>query len=61
MGPWILILFVHVGPMGDGNSNALTNVPTFASEASCTIAGNKAKDLVKGTVKELSFVCVRAL
>lgn len=56
---WILILFFHVGPMGNGNSNAVTNVPGFKSEESCRQAGQKAKGLVSGTVKEMEFVCVQ--
>lgn len=56
---WILIIFVHVGAMGSGNSNALTNVPGFKSQAECVAAGNAAKALTDGTVKDLRFVCVR--
>ena len=55
---FVLILFVHVGAIGDGNSNAITAVPGFKSEAECIQAGKKAKELVSGTVKALSYVCV---
>ena len=55
---WILILFAHVGPMGDGNSNALTNVPGFTSQTSCVEAGKQSQKLVSGTVKSIEFVCV---
>lgn len=55
---WVLILFAHVGMMGNGNSNALTNVPGFKSEDSCIAAGRRAKLLANGSVKQISFVCV---
>lgn len=54
---WILILFAHVGPMGDGNSNALTT-QEFTTQAKCLNAGNEAKKLALGTVKSISFACV---
>jgi hypothetical protein len=58
MMTWVLILLVHVGPMGDGNSNSLTNVPGFRSQQECNAAGQAAKRLVSGTMKELEYVCV---
>jgi hypothetical protein len=56
---WILILFAHVGPMGQGNSNALSSVPGFATMEECRAAGTAAKGMASGTVKEITFVCVR--
>lgn len=58
MMTWILLLFVHVGPLGDGNSNAITSVPGFTSAGACEQAGRKAGGLVNGTVKKLEYVCV---
>ena len=55
---WILILFAHVGPIGEGNSNALTTAQ-FTSQATCQTAGESAKKLVAGTVKSIGFVCVK--
>lgn len=55
---WVLILFAHVGMLGDGNSNALTTAE-FTSQVSCQAAGKAAKALVSGSVKEISFVCVQ--
>jgi hypothetical protein len=55
---FILILFAHVGPMGSGNSNALTVTTPFASKAGCTAAGEAAKNLASGTLKEIRYVCV---
>ncbi len=55
---YVLILFAHVGIMGDGNSNAITT-QEFSDSTSCAAAGKAAQALVKGTVKEISFVCVK--
>jgi hypothetical protein len=55
---WILIILVHVGKMGTTDSNSLTNVPGFSSVAECDSAGQEAKRLTSGTVKELRYVCV---
>lgn len=56
---WILILFAHVGPLGDGNSNALTTA-TFETQALCQEAGKTARQLMEGTVKKIEFACVKA-
>jgi hypothetical protein len=58
MVTWVLIVFAHVGMMGDGNSNALTSVPGFASAQECQAAGAAVKKLAQGTVKSIDFVCV---
>lgn len=58
-GTWILIVMIHVGVLGNGNSNAITNVPGFENKASCEEAGKKSLELTAGTVKETKFVCVK--
>jgi hypothetical protein len=55
---WILIIFAHVGPMGDGNSNALTTVE-FSSQQTCEAAGKAAKGLAAGSTKEIRYACVK--
>ena len=55
---WILILFAHVGPMGHGNSNALTTA-VYSSAESCAAAGNAAKKLAQGSSKEIEWVCTK--
>lgn len=55
---WILILFAHVGPMGQGNSNALATAQ-FSSQQTCQTAGQQAKAMAQGTVKSIEFVCVK--
>lgn len=59
MSLWILILFAHVGPLGDGNSNALTSVPGFKSPQECEQAGKAAAALGSATTKVIKFACVK--
>jgi hypothetical protein len=54
---FVLILFAHVGPMGDGNSNALT-VAEFTAQDRCMAAGKAAAEMALGTVKNINWVCV---
>lgn len=54
---WILILFAHVGPMANGNANALTTAE-FNTQQRCIAAGQAAKDMARGTVKSIEFTCV---
>ena len=54
---FVLILFAHVGPMGDGNSNALT-VTEFTTQDRCMAAGKAAAGMAMGTVKNINWVCV---
>lgn len=54
---FVLILFAHVGPMGDGNSNALT-VTEFTTQERCMAAGKAAAEMALGTVKNINWICV---
>jgi hypothetical protein len=54
---FILILFAHVGPMGQGNSNALT-VAEFTTAERCAAAGQAARKLAHSSVKSIEWVCV---
>ena len=56
---WALILFAHVGPFGDGNSNALTSLPGFGTQQECQQAGVAAAALSEGSTKVIKFVCVK--
>lgn len=58
MSTFILILFFHVGAIGSGNSNAVTNITGFTTEEEFMSAGARAKKLVAGSVKELNYTCV---
>lgn len=56
---WVLIIMMHVGGLGSGNSNALTSVIGFTSIKECQAAGALASDLARGTVKEIKTICVQ--
>lgn len=58
MQTFILLVFFHVGAMGDGNSNTTMVVPGFTSKAECQTAGREAESLVNGTVKVAKYICV---
>ena len=55
---WVLILFAHVGAMGNGDSNALTTA-YFTSQQTCEAAGKAAKKLSEGSVKKIEYACVK--
>ena len=53
---WILILFAHVGILGNTDSNSLTTAE-YTSKVKCEVAGKAAKQLAAGTTKEIRFTC----
>lgn len=55
---YVLILMMHVGMMGSGNSNALTTAE-FSSKETCETAGKEAVKMAEDTVKEIKYVCVK--
>ncbi len=55
---WILILFAHVGPMGNGNSNALTTA-WYSTAERCHNAGKAAQKLASSSVKSIEFTCTQ--
>lgn len=56
---FILVLFAHVGPMGSGNSNALTTVNTpFLTKQACVEAGKLAQNMASGTTKVIEYACL---
>jgi hypothetical protein len=54
---WVLILFVGVGALGDGEANSLASVPGFASRAQCEAAGKAASSRFGSGTKRVEFVC----
>jgi hypothetical protein len=54
---FVLILFAHVGPMGNGNSNAITTAE-FTSRERCEAAAVTAKKLASGSTKVIEAVCM---
>jgi hypothetical protein len=59
LAQWALIIFFHVGPFADGNSNATSVVQGFASQQLCEQARAKVKPLANNTVKKVETVCVQ--
>lgn len=59
MSTWALILFFHVGILGNTDSNATSVVHGFQTEQLCESAGDKASRLTRGTKKDTRFVCVQ--
>ena len=55
---WVLIIMMHVGALGSGNSNALTNA-YFSTQELCEEARKEISKLTSNTVKEIRTVCVR--
>lgn len=53
---FILIIIMHVGSLGSGNSNSITTAE-FSTLDKCNKAGNEASKLVKGTTKVIEFTC----
>lgn len=56
---WTLVIYIYAGMLATGDSVAVTHIPNFKTEASCTAAGKATKPLVNGSAKELRFVCIR--
>lgn len=56
---WILIVYAFAGGMSGTDSVALTTVGSFKTEQICMVAGDKAKTMARGTLKEIRYTCVR--
>lgn len=59
MQTWALIIFFHVGFLGDTDSNATSVVPGFTTQQLCETARKQVQPLVSNTKKEVRAVCVR--
>ena len=55
---YILIIFVHVGMLGKGESNSITT-QEFLTKSSCEKAKNELDKLVSGTKKNIEAICVQ--
>jgi hypothetical protein len=55
---YILIIFAHVGMLGDGNSNSVTTAE-YSSQATCEAALKQAEALSSGSTKIIKGVCTR--
>ena len=56
---WILIVYAFAGGMSGTDSVALTTVGSFKVEQVCIAAGEKAKKMANGTLKEIRYTCLR--
>ena len=59
MTGWTLILYIYAGMLAPDNSVALTHIQGFKTETSCWAAGAAARSLVKDSLKDLRFVCIK--
>ena len=56
---WILVVIAYAGALSSGDSVALTNVGPFQTEKQCVVAGEKVKQLEKGSIKVVRYSCVQ--
>lgn len=56
---WILLILIYAGPIARGDSVALENVQGFATKQQCEAAGKELDPLVKGSTKNIRFVCLQ--
>ncbi len=55
---WILLIYVYAGILAKGDSVALTTIPGYASKDACEQSARDLPKLVKGTTKEVVYVCL---
>ena len=55
---WILLIYAYAGVLAYGDSVAMTTIENFPSEESCETAACGLPRLVKGTAKEVLYLCV---
>lgn len=56
---WTLVIYIYAGLLAQGDSVALTHIKGFKTEQHCEAAGVSAKPLVRGSAKELRYICIR--
>jgi len=59
MTTFYLVLYIYAGMLAKGDSVSMVSIPQPSKEA-CMAAGKSAEDLVRGSAKELRFVCIKA-
>lgn len=58
MTSYILVVFIYVGMLTEGEAVTLQTIPGWKSKEACESAGKQLKPLVSGTTKELNYVCI---
>jgi len=56
---WTLVIYIYAGMLAQGDSVALTHIQGFRTEAQCDAAGAATKPLVKGSTKDIRYVCIK--
>ena len=56
---WTLVIYIYAGMLANGDSVALTHIKGFKTEAHCAAAGDATKPLVRGSTKDLRYVCLK--
>jgi hypothetical protein len=57
---WILIIYVYAGVFAKGDSVAIASITGFETQNMCAAAGDANRNLVKDSLKEYRFNCVRS-
>jgi len=55
---WVLVVYIYAGVWAKGDSVTMYAVP-MASQEICESNGEKLDSLVRGTAKEVRFVCLK--
>mgnify|MGYP003489994940 FL=1 len=55
---WVLLIYVYAGILAKGDSVALTTIPGYVSREACESSARDLPKLVKGTAKEVVYVCL---
>ena len=58
MSTWVLLVAMYAGAWSASDSTALTAIHGFINKEECIMAGRTSIDLARGTMKEVSFVCL---
>lgn len=56
---YILVIYIYAGVFANGDSVAITNIPSFRSKQECMQAGEDAKSLVNGSAKVYRYACLK--
>ena len=57
MATWTLLIYIYAGALAKGDSVAMQTITGWKTEQSCKQAGEQAKQLVRGSAKELRYSC----
>ena len=55
---WVMLIYLYAGVFAKGDSVAVTTIPGYRTQIECEEAARDLPKLVKGTAKEVVFVCI---